>query len=65
MSMINKSLPAYLQQMLEHQVVESKLTHDDELQGIMDRLTNLNDKVELLKSKIKQNRQKSDTTNQD
>ncbi len=63
---MNKSLPAYLQQVLEHQVVESKLTHDDELQGIMDRLTNLNDKVELLKTKIHQNRQKNseDNTNQ-
>lgn len=63
---MNKSLPAYLQQVLEHQVVESKLTHDDELQGIMDRLTNLNDKVELLKTKIQQNRQKNskDNTNQ-
>jgi tetrahydromethanopterin S-methyltransferase subunit G len=57
--MISKSLPAVLQQALEYHVNESQLTHDDELQGIYDRLTNLNEKVEFLKSKIKSNRQKS------
>ena len=61
--MINKSLPAYLQQVLENHVVESQLTHDDELQGIMDGLTNLNEKVEFLKEKIKKNRQQKETTN--
>lgn len=54
--MTTKSLPAYLQQVLKHHVDESQLTHDDELQGILDRLTNLNDKVEGLKDKIKQQR---------
>ena len=38
--MISKSLPAVLQQALENHVNESQLTHDDELQGIYDRLTN-------------------------
>jgi hypothetical protein len=56
--MISKSLPAVLQQALEYHVNESQLTHDDELQGIYDRLTNLNEKVEFLKSKIKINREK-------
>lgn len=56
--MISKSLPAVLQQALENHVNESQLTHDDELQGIYDRLTNLNDKVEFLKNKIKANREK-------
>ena len=51
--MISKSLPAVLQQALEYHVNESQLTHDDELQGIYDRLTNLHEKVEFLKSKIK------------
>jgi tetrahydromethanopterin S-methyltransferase subunit G len=55
----NKSLPAYLQQVLENHVTESQLTHDDELQGIYDRLSNLNKKVEFLKNKIKTNRQNS------
>jgi|VirMetMinimDraft_7_1064189.scaffolds.fasta_scaffold09582_3 tetrahydromethanopterin S-methyltransferase subunit G len=54
-----KSLPAYLQQVLEHHVAESQLTPDDELREIFDRLKNLNDKVEFLKLKIKSNRQKN------
>jgi hypothetical protein len=57
--MVRKSLPAVLQQALEHHVKESQLTHDDELQGIFDRLTNLNEKVEFLKNKIKSNRIKN------
>jgi hypothetical protein len=56
--MISKSLPAVLQQALEYHVNESQLTHDDELQGIYDRLSNLNEKVEFLKNKIKSNREK-------
>ena len=57
--MISKSLPAVLQQALEYHVNESQLTHDDELQGIYERLTNLNEKVEFLKNKIKKNREKT------
>jgi len=57
--MINKSLPAVLQPSLEYHVNESQLTHDDELQGIYDRLSNLNEKVEFLKNKIKINREKN------
>ena len=59
--MISKSLPAVLQQALEYHVNESQLTHDDELQGIYDRLSNLNEKVEFLKNKIKNNREKKNT----
>jgi hypothetical protein len=59
--MISKSLPAVLQQALEYHVNESQLTHDDELQGIYDRLSNLNEKVECLKNKIKINREKNKT----
>jgi hypothetical protein len=58
--MTSKSLPAHLQQVLKYHVDESQLTHDDELQGIIDGLTNLNNKVEFLKNKIKLNRQKKD-----
>jgi len=57
--MISKSLPAVLQQALEYHVNESQLTHDDELQGIYERLSNLNEKVEFLKNKIKNNRLKN------
>ena len=56
---MRKSLPAVLQQALEQHVNESHLTHDDELQGIYDRLTNLNEKVERLKNKIIRNREKN------
>ena len=58
LNMISKSLPAVLQQALEYHVNESQLTHDDELQGIYDRLSNLNEKVEFLKNKIKSYREK-------
>ncbi|PKH00381.1 hypothetical protein CXF95_02200 [Paraglaciecola sp. MB-3u-78] len=57
--MISKSLPAVLQQALEYHVNESQLTHDTELQDIYDRLSNLNEKVEYLKNKIKNNRDKN------
>jgi tetrahydromethanopterin S-methyltransferase subunit G len=57
--MISKSLPTVLQQALEYHVNKSQLTHDDELQGIYDRLSNLNEKVEYLKNKIKNNREKN------
>jgi len=54
--MSGKSLPAYLQQVLEHHVSNAQLTHDAELQGIFERLTKLNAKVELAKEKIRENR---------
>ncbi|WP_041713566.1 hypothetical protein [Paraglaciecola sp. T6c] len=54
--MPGKNLPAYLKQVLEHHVSNAQLTHDSELQGIYERLTNLNTKVELAKEKIRQNR---------
>ena len=50
--MSNKSLPAHLQQVLEHHVANKELTHDDELQRIFDRLANLHKNVEGLKQKI-------------
>jgi tetrahydromethanopterin S-methyltransferase subunit G len=56
--MISNSLPAVLRQALEYHVKKSQLTHDDELQVIYERLTNLNEKVEFFKNKIKSNREK-------
>jgi hypothetical protein len=55
--MPNKSLPGTLRKVLEDHVIQSKLTHDKELQGIIEQLTNLNDKVEMYKAKIMHNRQ--------
>jgi hypothetical protein len=54
--MSGKSLPAYLQQALEQYVANAQLTHDEELQDILDRLNTLNVKVELAKAKIHSNR---------
>ncbi|TRY30993.1 hypothetical protein [Aliiglaciecola sp. M165] len=51
--MSTKSLPAYLQQVLQQHVEKSELTHDDELDGIYDRLAKLNENVEKMKAKIK------------
>ena len=58
-----KSLPASLQRALEHHVSQSQLTHDDELQRILEGLTKLNDKVEMFKQKIKQNRAAKNSNN--
>lgn len=58
LNMNSKSLPAVLRQALEYHVNKSRLTHDDELQDIYERLTNLNKKVAFLKNKIKSNREK-------
>ncbi|GAA0350249.1 hypothetical protein GCM10009092_13300 [Bowmanella denitrificans] len=54
--MSGKSLPAYLQQVLENHLEQSDLVYDDELQGIFERLGQLNDKVEQLKANIRQKR---------
>lgn len=59
LNMMRKILPAVLQQVLEYHVNESQLTHDDDLQSIYDHLNNLNQSVELLKIKIKSNREKN------
>lgn len=54
--MTTKSLPAYLQQILQQHVEKSELTHDDELEGIYERLATLNENVEKMKAKIQQKR---------
>jgi hypothetical protein len=48
--MKRKAFPTVLQQALEYHVIQSQLAHDDELQGIYHRLSNLNEKVEFLKN---------------
>ncbi|WJG10637.1 hypothetical protein [Aliiglaciecola sp. LCG003] len=54
--MSSKSLPAYLQQVLQQHVEKSELTHDKELEGIYDRLSSLNERVENIKAEIKRKR---------
>ncbi len=57
--MSSKSLPAYLQQVLEDHVAQSDLVHDEELQGIFDRLSKLNESVEKIKATIKSKKEQS------
>lgn len=52
--MTSKSLPAHLRQVLEDHVAQSDIVHDDELQGILERLAKLNDSVEKIKMTIRQ-----------
>lgn len=54
--MSGKSLPAYLQQVLEEHMSQSDLVMDDELQGIFDRLSKLNESVENIKMTIREKR---------
>lgn len=54
--MTNKSLPAYLKQILENHVERSELTVDDELEGIFTKLSKLNDNVERMKAQILERR---------
>lgn len=51
--MSSKNLPAYLQQVLENHVAQSDLVHDQELDNIFEKLSNLNDSVEKMKAKIR------------
>lgn len=57
--MSSKSLPAYLQQVLEDHVAHSDIVHDEELQGIFDRLSKLNDRVEKIKTTIRDKKAKN------
>ena len=50
--MANKSLPAYLQEILQNHVAQSDLNHDEDLQHIFDRLSKLNESVENIKRQI-------------
>jgi len=54
--MSGKSLPAYLQQVLEEHMSQSDLVMDDELKGIFDRLSKLNESVENIKMTIREKR---------
>ena len=54
--MASKSLPAYLQQVLENHVAKSELSEDEELRDLFQRLSKLNENVEKVKSTIMQKR---------
>lgn len=57
--MSRKSLPAYLQQVLQDHVDHSELTYDAELQSIFDKLSRLNDSVEQIKARVREKKQTS------
>ena len=57
--MSSKSLPAYLQQILENHVQQSDLSMDEELDGIFQRLSDLNESVERAKRQIIENRRRN------
>ncbi len=50
--MSSHSLIANLQKVLENHVAQSDIEDDEELRGIMSRLSQLNDSVERVKDKI-------------
>ncbi|GGD75985.1 hypothetical protein [Lacimicrobium alkaliphilum] len=57
--MSGKTLPAYLQQVLENHIAQSDLVRDKELEDIFRGLNRLNDNVERLKAVILKRRQES------
>lgn len=50
--MSGNSLPANLKKVLEHHVAQSDIENDEELKGIFNRLTELNESVEKVKASI-------------
>jgi hypothetical protein len=62
--MSGKTLPAYLQQVLENHIAQSDLVRDKELEEIFSGLNRLNDNVERLKSIILKRREEADKTAQ-
>ena len=60
--MSGNSLPAQLQKVLQSQLAQKDIAYDDELQGIINRLSALNESVEEVKSKILENRKAKQTT---
>lgn len=54
--MSGNSLPAQLQRVLQNHLAQSDISRDDELEGIISRLSTLNEAVEQVKMKILANR---------
>ena len=54
--MADSSLPAQLQKVLQNHLAQNDIAYDDELKGIIDRLSSLSESVEEVKTKILQNR---------
>lgn len=60
--MNSNSLPAQLQKVLQNHLAQKDITYDDELKGIIDRLSALSESVEEVKGKILENRKLKQTT---
>ena len=60
--MNSNSLPAQLQKVLQNHLAQKDIAYDDELKGIIDRLSALSESVEEVKSKILENRKSKQTT---
>jgi len=54
--MNGNSLPAQLQKVLQNHLAQKDITYDEELKGIIERLSSLTESVEAVKSKIIENR---------
>ncbi|MFW8589223.1 hypothetical protein ACOI22_00280 [Glaciecola sp. 2405UD65-10] len=54
--MQNFSLPIVLKLALEQHVAEADISHDEELEDVMQRLSDLNDKVQTIKEKAREKR---------
>lgn len=50
--MSGNSLPANLKKVLENHVAQADIENDEELKGILNRLTKLNESVERVKASI-------------
>ncbi|MCY7295860.1 hypothetical protein [Alteromonas sp. a30] len=59
--MSSHSLIANLQKVLENHVAQSDIEDDEELRGIMSRLSQLNESVERVKGKILASRQEKES----
>lgn len=58
----SNSLPAQLQKVLQNHLAQKDIGYDDELKGIIDRLSALSESVEEVKSKILENRKRKQKT---
>lgn len=54
--MSGNSLPAQLQRVLQNHLAQADIAQDDELEGIITRLSSLNEAVEQVKMQILANR---------
>ena len=59
--MSGNSLPAHLKKVLENHVAQADIENDEELKGILNKLTKLNESVEKVKASILMKRAQKQT----